>query len=189
MFHSGVGSGAPRGSWPGSCVPPISPAQKCRTLPSRRDPDVERRPFVAVRAPGRGSRARSRRRPSGRTCRLRQPRSRANASCRATGERPSTAKRDALREVAHRRVERAEEGRAHRAGPLALRAEHPEVGDQRVVRAEQVGEAAARAPARRGSGSRAASPPGGSARRCSATRSMWRRSSISSASSAVRARR
>ena len=35
MFQSGVGSGAPRGSWPGSLVPPSSAPQKWKTLPSR----------------------------------------------------------------------------------------------------------------------------------------------------------
>src|SRR5579885_403848 len=36
-FHSGIRSGAPRGSWPGSGgTANISPAQKCRIVPSRR---------------------------------------------------------------------------------------------------------------------------------------------------------
>jgi len=46
-----------------------------------------------------------------------------------------------LPEVAQRNVDGAEERGAHRTRPLALGAEHPEVGDERVVPAEQVGEA------------------------------------------------
>src|SRR3546814_5048727 len=38
-------------------------------------------------------------------------------------------------------LERADERRAHRAGPLTLGAVHPEIGEQRVVAAEQVVEA------------------------------------------------
>src|SRR5690606_17508762 len=46
--------------------------------------------------------------------------------------------REPLLDVGCGDVERADERSAHRAGPLALGAEHPEIGKQRVVRAEQV---------------------------------------------------
>src|SRR5690606_8611136 len=49
--------------------------------------------------------------------------------------------RQALLDVRHGAVERADERGAHRAWALALGAEHPEVGEQRVVRSEQVREA------------------------------------------------
>src|SRR3546814_5182216 len=46
-----------------------------------------------------------------------------------------------LLDIGRGRVERADERRAHRAGPLTLGAVHPEIGEQRVVAAEQVVEA------------------------------------------------
>ena len=49
--------------------------------------------------------------------------------------------RDPLLDVGRGNVERADERGAHRAGPLALGPVHPEIGEQRVVPAEQVDEA------------------------------------------------
>jgi hypothetical protein len=74
---------------------------------------------------------------------------------------------DALRDVGGRDVHRAEERRAHRARPLALGPVHPEVADERVVLAEQVGEAdrlaglvGERIVARRAPGRQGAAPRG-----------------------------
>ena len=48
---------------------------------------------------------------------------------------------DTLRQIARRRVKRIEMRCAHRARPLALRAVHPEIADQRVMIAKQIGKA------------------------------------------------
>jgi len=48
---------------------------------------------------------------------------------------------EALFDVRLRHVERADEGGAHRAGPRPLGPEHPEIGEERIVPAEQVDQA------------------------------------------------
>ncbi len=49
--------------------------------------------------------------------------------------------RDALLDVVGVAIDAAEPVGAHRAWPFALRAEHPEIGDERIMIAEQIGEA------------------------------------------------
>ena len=58
---------------------------------------------------------------------------------RSTGERATTAKRGALLQMRRQAVPGVEQGRAHRTGPLALRAEHVVVDHERVVLAEHLG--------------------------------------------------
>ena len=58
---------------------------------------------------------------------------------------PENGQRHALLQVVGVGVQRTEQVGAHRAGPLALGSVHPEIGDQRLLVAEQVAEADLRA--------------------------------------------
>ena len=82
--------------------------------------------------------------------------------------------RDALLDVRRLAVPGGEQRRAHGAGPLALRPEHVAVDDELLLVAEQPGEIG-RAVLAIEAVFLGTFPPGGSARRCSATRSIWRR--------------
>ena len=140
MVQSGVGSGARCGSKPGSAVSaPPSAAQNRRTSsPSRRQtvgaapsPSSVTRMDVAAEI------------VADRLIEFEVP----PAALAGEGELARDRRaaddgdREALLDVGRRDVERADERGAHRAGPLALGPEHPEIGEERVVPAEQVDEA------------------------------------------------
>src|SRR3954453_12764348 len=57
------------------------------------------------------------------------------------GRTPDHRHRDALRDVARRHIERAQKRRAHGTWPFPLGTVHPKIGDQRIVVAEQAGQA------------------------------------------------